>query len=189
MKTFNLLALALLVAMGSSAKAEEVHPSWEFSGGTGSAFTNSSISDSQSGMAGQSTRSFTINGEAAYFVAPQVEVGVNLTILAFNASASTSSVFTAMVGPTYNFCEDVSNSFYAKAYIGLGEFYNGTLGPNFSKVSYEFAVGKRFEIIPHVTYKPEIAYIGTGSGTLVTDGDVPATHNWAVIPFQFALLF
>jgi hypothetical protein len=181
--SFSTTVIILIAASANAfAAPESFQPKYEVGGGA-----NSSLRDhDETGM--NSTRTFSLNGQGDYFVTPALEVGAKIGVSITNSDDVTRSEFTVQVGPTYNFSDEIANAFFVQALVGLDLNFRSKY-PNYSEVAYTIAFGKRFEIIPHVTWKPQIALLGFGSGTQFTDGDVSAIRNWTIIPFQFSLLF
>ncbi|HAG92454.1 MAG TPA: hypothetical protein DCL41_11305 [Bdellovibrionales bacterium] len=99
---------------------------------------------------------YGLDGRADFEIAPQWQLGVGGG-LALSDLESDKSKFELVVGPTYNFSEDFSNSFF----VGFGVGYSNRY-PTFEDTEKAFGYvdfGKRFLISEeyNLSYKPTVS--------------------------------
>lgn len=80
------------------------------------------------------------------------QFGGNLSFSIFSGG----SLWVVGLGPTYNFNEEIENSFFIGMKGGLVNYHiDRAMGYEDSFVSAEF--GKRFKVFEHISYTPDIA--------------------------------
>lgn len=89
--------------------------------------------------------------------------------------------FQVLVGPTLNYnlgggAADASNAIYLGAYGGLNHIDGGTTSTN--DASFQFEIGKRFELAPGISWKPNFNVAFT-----TRDGD---NLDFAIVPVAFS---
>jgi opacity protein-like surface antigen len=189
-----LLVVTSVVALfAASAYAEEAGPTWEVSGGAAASLSQTWV-NATSTTSSTSDRSITLTGEADYFVMPQVEVGLSVSALDFISGGHASSQIILLAGPTYNFSTDIDNSIYATAKAGITLSYNGASISNTTAFTWLVGAGKRFQLVSHVSYMPEVLLVNTSSTTITSsDGGTsltnPTTRQLEIVPLQFAFTF
>jgi hypothetical protein len=169
MKSLFSVILALS-SVGAFAASTGVFPKLEVSGGGG---VSSVISGST-----------TINatGTVNYLVGSGVGVFIQPNYQFVNSNSVSSSTFSGLIGPQYNFMnsEDIRDDFYVQGGIGLALSSAAN-----SQTSFEFGfeVGKRFQITESISWKPNltlVALTNVGGQTVLAYG---------VNPITFSLLF
>ncbi len=195
----KLLALVFAVAFsGMAAQAadyanqHEQNTQWEFTGATNAAFNILSFGNDD-GKNQKGTRSLSLDTLVGYFVMPdQLEVNLGLNASVTN-DGSTTSTITPAIGLTYNFMDKPANAVYLRGLVGDLMTNNGSADPNYSQFMFKFALGKRFEIVHHVSWAPELSYSHYGSTTYTPTGGSETKINsigvWTLTPFQFTVLF
>ncbi|MBS1964189.1 MAG: outer membrane beta-barrel protein [Bdellovibrionales bacterium] len=183
-----LLATCPLIAAAATTTAEQSEAKWELSGGT----TFGLDITTQSGQ--DSTKTWVFTSKAGYYVAPQIQVGADVTYYNYDQSSISGHYFAFLLGPTFDFTADAENAPYA--FAGIGEAsagatytsgsYTSTLSLN--QFAYAIGIGKRFRLADHVTWAPQIRYLALDSAN---DGSlsVRASHDWDFLVFRFSVLF
>lgn len=179
----KLLSTLFLLALAPIANAEtemshhdDFAPTWEISGGAAANFAASSVNDTTA------NQTYSVSGDLDYFLMPQVEFGTRAAFGVNHQSGVTTTALYVLLGPTYNFSTDIENSPFIQARAGILTVYTGTASPNSTAFAYMVALGKRFELVRHISFMPEVAFIGNGSSA-----NAAATHAWMIIPVQFSL--
>lgn len=183
-----LLATSPLMAAASPTAAEQSEAKWELSGGT----TFGLDITTQSGQ--DSTKTWAFISKAGYYVAPQIQVGADVTYYNYGQSNVSGHYFVFLLGPTFDFTADPANAPYAFAGIGQASAgatytsgsYSSTLSLN--QFAYAVGIGKRFRLADHVTWAPQIRYTaldGANDGSL----SVRASHDWDFMVVRFSVLF
>lgn len=173
--------------IGTSSYAE-LKPTWEISGATSGSFLYQSFGNNSS------NQNFFIGSRASRFFLDQLAGFADVSFNSFSSNpGATNTVFSLAVGPQYNFCADIQNSFYALAGIGVQTVSSGAASATTNAFKYLFGVGKRFELLEHVVWSPEFNLSGNGSASTTDYSGNPAitqsTLNWSVRLFQFSILF
>lgn len=166
-----LVATSPLIAVAAPT-AEPSDIKWEVSGGAtfGVQVTSEKNQDDQ--------KFWTLTTKAGYYVAPQLQVGADLSY--YNASQGTLSghYFAFFVGPTFDFLPDPLRTPYVFGGIGEGMsgFTSDSVSTSYSinQFAYTFGAGIRVRLADHVTWSPEIQYISLDSAA---DGSVSVSAS------------
>ncbi len=125
----------------------------------------------------------------SHFVTHNLEVDLTPTFSYTSGAAGAGSStlgWGGLVGFTYSFMDDILNSPFFQAGIGYGGASYTTSATSATTTTnglmWGVAAGKRFKIVDHVAYVPEVSYLnsaaaGTTVGTL------------SIVPLQFSVLF
>ena len=177
------LSVLFLLALAPLANAEtemnhhdDFAPTWEISGGAAANFAASSVNDTTA------SQTYSVSGDLDYFMLPQVEFGTRASFGMVHQSGVTTTGLYVLLGPTYNFSSDIENSPFVQARAGIYTVYTGTSSPNSTAFAYMAALGKRFELVRHISFMPEVVFVGNTSSA-----NAAATHAWGIIPVQFSL--
>jgi hypothetical protein len=159
--------LCLVLAVPAITHAAE-SPLNEVEGGSSSAL----------GFGTGNSTAFSINVGYSRLVLPEfLEIGTNS---GFSTSGGTS--FLALrVGPTFDLPIDstgIRNAVYLRALGGISYTNSGAGSTNFA---YEFQIGKRFEILHDILWKPAFDMSGIAA--------TGANPYFMLIPVQFAFAF
>jgi len=165
-------------------------PTWEWTGNTAASYTHTTTS-------GNGSHSWNLGFGGNYFFNNMYELGATVAfsdqsgILAgFSIPGVEIRTLSLLVGPTFNFMGSPENACFLTTQVGVLLTGNGNLAPNATQFDYFIGVGRRVEIVKHVTWKPEIAFTGTAKNTDSATGIVTSSRtDLEVIPFQFSLLF
>jgi len=199
MKALNHVLIALVVvaalvsmnrAKADDATATAPTPTWEWTGSTAASYTHTTTS-------GNGAHSWNLGFGGNYFFNNMYELGATVAfsdqsgILAgFSIPGVEIRTLSLLVGPTFNFMGSPENACFLTTQVGVLLTGNGNLAPNATQFDYFIGVGRRVEIVKHVTWKPEIAFTGTAKNTDSATGIVTSSRtDLEVIPFQFSLLF
>lgn len=157
MRHFGASALVVLLAVinfSSSVEAQELtRPKWEL---TGSSSASVDIVSTSNPNAGNYTQA-NVSGTVGYFQENSpLEWLANLTFRLRTPSGGTD---IPLIGAAYNFSPDISNSFVASVLAGLNLYAsNGNTRQIFSSFVYRISLAKRTQLLPNVSWLPEIAY-------------------------------
>jgi hypothetical protein len=184
----KILLLFSLIFATCAAHASELQPRWELSGSSSVSLGKQYFGD------GSNTTSLSIGTRVTQFFTQQVAEFASAGFVWSGASNSGANVtsFSLVVGPEFNFSRDTQNSFYVLAGGGLMSVNTGT--PN-SLTNYAFkylvGLGRRVQIIEHVTWSPEFQ-LGGYTGSTATDGSNISTLNssvgWGFVPINFSVI-
>src|SRR5690606_23278484 len=112
---------------------------------------------------------------------PGVQFGLSGSLEYAKASGATSGItaIALLAGPTFNFpfTDDISDAFFL--FGGAGFTYASTGSASATEFTFGFAIGKRFEIVDHVCYRPNFG--------MVKVSGVDPTFN--VTPLAFSFVF
>jgi hypothetical protein len=183
MKKLTLAAVLGALAITGIAHAAEnpaSAPVYEVTANSNISYTHYAYSNLSSSSV------YSVAGGISYFWMPQVELGTSINFGYTSLQVSHVTALTVLVGPTFNFLGNPENAFYVDAKAGVLFSGNGQYAPNYTLFAYFVGAGKRFDLGGHVTWKPEVAFVGNSA-----DGSsgASAETQFQVIPFQFSLLF
>jgi hypothetical protein len=191
MKALNrvivLLAVVAAFSFVNRVQAAEDAPTWEVTGGTSASYVHTNITGAASG-----SHTWGLGTGLGYFFNNMYELGSTITFNAGSNNGLSTKSFGLKVGPTFNFMGTPENAMFVTGQIGILMNGNGSSpsAPNSTQLAYTLGVGRRVEIVKHVTWSPEVAIVGVAKNTDSTTGIVaPSTTQIQVIPFQFSLLF
>ena len=167
---------ALLLVLGHATVSHAMDPLNELESSSSSAF-----------MFGSGTNTtFGIGAGYSREIIPMIQASglANFNITSYPVGSMTS--LTGKIGPTLNYaCDDtgIRNAFYLRLLAGLAIGSNSTTGTGSTTVNFAYTVqvGKRFEIVSNLFWKPAVDM----SGTTAT-GTNPV---FSIIPAQFAFMF
>ena len=172
-----------------AAEMDTTAPAWaptlEFTANTSATYLHNNTQ-------GQGSHYWNISVGADYFFNNMYELGgqLNFSDSEVQGIAHPQKTFQFVVGPTFNFLGSPENACFVTTQAGVMLTGNGPDRENATNFAYFLGLGRRVEIVKHVTWKPEIALTGNTESTDDTTGYVqPASTNFEVIPFQFSLLF
>lgn len=130
---------------------------------------------------------------------------INLKVV-FDTYASTvqapgGTKFTVTLGPIFNFPVDdqgIANAFFVSLGAGIGYqrvnsfSFPGTLFETPAVVetdfAYDFEVGKRFSLLPNVSYSPTLFVMGS-SGTDIYNDYLVHHPGYGALPVRVSILF
>lgn len=141
---------------------------------------------------GSSTQTFSVGGTASRFFLPQVEGTLGVSFLNFAPATTASPVLLVQAGPTYNLNSDIENSFFATVQAGIMWWNFTGSTPNITVFHYLAGVGKRFQIVDHVTWSPEFSVSGNPEATSTNSNGsntLYSTFTWTISLFQFSVIF
>jgi hypothetical protein len=160
-------------------------PTWEVTGSSDAAYIHTNTSGQSSG-----SNVWALQTGLGYFFNSMYELGSTISFTDVSFSGNSVKSFGFQVGPTFNFMGTPENAMFLTGQIGVLLTGNGNNNPNSTQLAYTVGVGRRVEIVKHVTWSPEVAIVGVAKNTDSTTGIVtPSSTNVEVIPFQFSLLF
>lgn len=187
--TQDLSAAEPEVQTTTDSSGDRSEPTWEFVGASRAA-VNFGKSDAANA---RTSKEAAVSIGAGYFFSPQWELSSAVDI---NTTWPNGYFdYSLLVGPTFNFCGDPSNAFYLGAKVGIGSIssYFTTQYEYFHPLMFTFSAGKRFEIVKHVTWAPQLTYYRQNavtktfpSGSVVT---LNGYRSWNISLFRFAVLF
>jgi hypothetical protein len=151
-------------------------PMWEISGGA-------NLSIGANSTQGETVYNYGLSGDVDYFLCSHLEVGARIAINISHQDEDTTHAYTLLVGPTYNFSNDVENSVFVQGRAGIQVFTASDVDQT-THFAYLIDAGKRFEIVSHVSWMPEVAFAGVAGGQ-----SAEAVTGWQVIPVQFSFTF
>jgi hypothetical protein len=201
MKTLNHALVAFIAALTvisvNHAQAADDMPSaagptYEVTGGSTASYSHTT-------SAGQGSHSWNLATGVGYFFNNMYELGGTVAFNSLSGNGNTTKKFAITVGPTFNFFGTPENAFFVTLQAGvqltgLGSTTDGngnTINlPNFTQFAYLAGIGKRIEIVKHVTWTPEVTLTGVLKNTDQASGSVdPSSTSFNIIPFQFSVLF
>jgi hypothetical protein len=167
----RVLALALMMGMGTSALAASDHPDWEIGASSSGGLSFLTGSGSITG-----SNSFNLTGSASYTLGSgfQVFASPAFTEL-FGKNVNSVTVLNLIVGPAYSFgATRLQDSFGVAAGIGFSLFSSS--GSSQTNFVYKFSVVKRFGLTDSISYVPGLSYQAmTGSNGEGTAGEFDVT--------------
>jgi hypothetical protein len=137
-----------------------------------------------------------------WFLSDTIELTMKL---ALQVDANTDTVpggiiLSTTVGPTFNFPASggPSNAYFVTLGAGINyEQINSLTIPGTSYatnqisavgLAYDIEIGKRFQLLPNFSWKPNIS-VGGFTGTDIVNDNAGANPAFKVVPLEFALLF
>jgi hypothetical protein len=174
---FALIFVPSFFAISPAFSAEET-PTWEFTPSATVAGVDLRKTDGDS----TTVTTVSISVGAGYFVMPQLEA--DLTAAYIHISDNGGHTLTFLVGPTYNFSSDISDSIYIGA--GIGETMDTPSSTTYSHFTIKAFVGKRFAIASHVTWSPEFSW--TGIGDAQSGSGSKGSNEYAFTPIRLSIL-
>jgi hypothetical protein len=190
MKAFNqvlvaFVAVLAVVSVNHAQAADDMPtaatPTYEVTGSTAASYTHTT-------SGGQGSHNWNVAGGVGYFFNSMYELDGTVGFTDTSALGNETRNFSVLVGPTFNFMGAPENAVFVTLNAGVSLTGGGNNSPNFAQFAYLAGVGKRIEIVKHVTWKPELTFNGTLSNT--NSGiKQNASTGFAIIPLQFAFLF
>ncbi len=122
------------------------------------------------------------NPSIGYIVGNNIEVVLTPSFKSESTGGTTTTTWGALLGVNYSFLSnDMNDAAFVQAQAGAA----GTSATGASTMfMWTAAVGKRFPLVPHVNYAPQVSYSSQASS--VSGGS--ATTNFAIVPLQFTLM-
>ena len=136
-------------------------------------------------MYGNNSYDVTFDFGLDYFVSESIQIGFKPSFSYQNEEDSILRIFSAFVGPTFNFpiSSGVVNSFFVNPNFGVLSTYvdvrdsgSGTE----TQYGFDLLFGKRFKITDTFAYKPYFDFLFLFS---------PNTFGFAVMPISFSAIF
>jgi hypothetical protein len=187
MKALNrvivLLAVVAAFSFVNRVQAAEDAPTWEVTGNSAAQYTHNTTG-------GNGSHSWSLGTGTSYFFNNMYELGGTLAFADASANGLEARAFGLTVGPTFNFMGTPENAMFVTLQAGVLLIGRGNSGPNSTQFAYLVGVGRRVEIVKHITWSPEVTFSGQAKNTDSTTGFVTASStSLGIIPFQFSLLF
>jgi hypothetical protein len=111
----------------------------------------------------------TVMGSWARFVKPKIQAGGEIKFISASGAGSSSSNFDVVGFGTYNFDDDIHNSFYAKGGLGLFAIPPASGNGFENKFGFMVAGGKRFPLWERIQYSPEVRIYKKGDLDMYVD--------------------
>ena len=102
----------------------------------------------------ESYTDINVNLAYRYYLQSGFQVGGEGGISSWKEGTDNKTLFGALALGTYNFQPSVANSFFVGAGVGLLPAYDKDDGTVSSKFSFVIDVGRRFELMKKISYKP-----------------------------------
>jgi opacity protein-like surface antigen len=177
----------LLASSTFAAETQKPIPTWEIGGSTNGGFASTKSNYDGS----KATNVFGIGALAGYFFDANWEAQAQLGY--YNVSNDNGHTLTFSVGPTYNFGMNPEDAVYLGAQIGIDSFNGGgTNSTTTTRFQWEVHAGKRFSLMEHVTWSPEIEYAHVSDKTDTVGTTTTKTYgnqSWNFKIIQFTFLF
>ena len=193
MKHIHSIVIAALIALGlihSPFCFSNASASWELYGGANASF-GVQERGSSFGSSTSSDVSIDLSFTGGYFLNPQWELLLGVHTQVITASDG-NTIFTPRAGLEYNFSEDTSNSLFIGALAGPSIEEIASSGNNYVVLSYWIHAGKRFALVDHVSWAPEVFVSGHSSGSTTSGGtqwELGSLMQFGVQPLLISVLF
>jgi|GEM_PF-2604459 len=172
-----------IIPSSSNAATEAPAPNtrqWEVTGGSSGSFNL------------EKPKLLNVGGNIGYFIENSaVEISFGGEFASFHDSSFTTAtnLFLA-AGPIVNFNhEDLENSAYLGARIGLVRTHSGLYDVTTSFFAWQAFLGKRIRITDHVSWAPEIDYFHQGDSTMSDGTRIYGSAFLTAAPLRFSFLF